>query len=913
LSLKSATPQPISPIDAWQHSQGYFRVLLIISSPLDEPVRLNPVREIEEIYRQLEFSKVPVALIRLTPPTWHYLRTTLLSCQFDVVHFVGHTTENSIQLEKEDGTSDLITGEELAYLFEETNVRLVVLNSCSSEGLGDNLVTKRVPAIISTSNRIHTDAALLLSSNLYSMLFKGRTPKEIAETINHSIQREMKKSNIASVVALGHALNVALDRPSNSVGDPIFFSCNPVNNLPPLSRDVFYDRVDECLNLYDSLTRASLSSPFIGVTGIPGSGKSAVVLSSAWRYGWRFPKGIAYISMRQKPYSPLSLSRHFVWALDDVPSERLLAAIAYELAQGPYLLIFDDIESASEQEINSVIDLLQLWDTSLGGRAILIMRGRRAELDQIIQANWIQIGDLPTSASLELFQFHVGGEAAAIIKLGNDVEKIPDLCYRHPKLLQATASVLVSGKPWIEVIDSLRRLIGDPAQRSIQMLETTIDQIQAEIPLIAHFLDSWSAFAESCTEHAWRFIVNGGKISSNDPMWMLQSDALNTMQRVNILERFELAGEAQCKMHPLLNEYLRIRRWRELSVEKRKRYEHLHLDYYINLVSSPSLNAYSITSEWGNILQALKRARESGNWDGIIALCKGIVGSGDHLLIKKGPWDYAKEALTLGVDASEKLGNLKQQIIFMQNLGIISYRLSEFEASQKVYENSFEIAKQLDLLDLEIDALKGIGQVQYRTGDFMIAKVTYESALQLATDSGDTKRIADIKHQLGKVAYRQNDWHLAEKLFRLVLKTRRELRDERGVAKTLHELARIMHALERYSEAYKLYEESLSLRRAVNDPVGQQATLHQLGLLALDQGDYETARQYFDECTLLSDALNDRVWIAHNYYRRGLLLWAEGSYEKAINEVRKSLEMSIVMGIGLKNEIEKWLDTHQIF
>lgn len=80
----------VSPIEAWEQGKNKLRILLVVASPVDEPERLYPEREIQEIYRQLAWTKVAAAFIRLNPPTWRFLRTTLHARHFDIVHFIGH-------------------------------------------------------------------------------------------------------------------------------------------------------------------------------------------------------------------------------------------------------------------------------------------------------------------------------------------------------------------------------------------------------------------------------------------------------------------------------------------------------------------------------------------------------------------------------------------------------------------------------------------------------------------------------------------------------------------------------------------------------------------------------------------------------------------------------------------------------
>jgi hypothetical protein len=160
----------VNPIEAWEQGTNNIRILLVISSPIDEPERLDSTREIQEMYQQLSWAKVPAALIRLNPPTWRFLQTTLHARRFDIVHFIGHARKNEIQMEKEDGSADWISSENLAFLFRNTGVKLVVLNNCNTESIGDALVSANIPAVIATSRKLRSHIASLLSGSLYSAL-----------------------------------------------------------------------------------------------------------------------------------------------------------------------------------------------------------------------------------------------------------------------------------------------------------------------------------------------------------------------------------------------------------------------------------------------------------------------------------------------------------------------------------------------------------------------------------------------------------------------------------------------------------------------------------------------------------------------------------------------------------------------
>jgi len=57
--------------------------------------------------------------------------------------------------------------------------------------------------------------------------------------------------------------------------------------------------------------------------------------------------------------------------------------VAVEMAQGPSLLIVDDLESASDRELRQLCDLCERIDASFGCHIILGMRVRRPEIRRL--------------------------------------------------------------------------------------------------------------------------------------------------------------------------------------------------------------------------------------------------------------------------------------------------------------------------------------------------------------------------------------------------------------------------------------------------------------------------------------------------------------------------------------------------
>lgn len=903
---------PASAIEAYDSTGCPLRVLVVVSAPIDEMSKVDSQRELQEIHRQLIFSRTPVAFIRLNPPTWRYLYNTLHARSFDVVHFIGHSREDALQLESEDGTARWIAADDLSSLFHATGVKIVILNNCNSEAIGDSLVAKGVPAVVATSGRIRSSVAVSVAASLYTILSTGKSVEKAVETARQFLTLEGEKGS-SLVVALGPGSDEVLVESSIQAGQPEFHSCLPIHNLPPNVRDNIFDRVDEVSALYRRMSEHS--SPFAGISGIAGSGKSVIAIASARKFAWRFPRGIAYASLRRmRPFDLVSLFSHLDWDLDEIPADKVLKTAAYEMSKGHFLLVLDDLEVINDEEAREIAELLEAWDTSLGGRAILATRTRRPEFDRVVQSNWISVGEFPMEASLQLLYEQIGGEDAAKTLLGEEnIENVPVLCHNHPKLITLIAAATQLGVSWDDLRFQLRTLSGRRIEQMTQILDTTISQLEKETPIAGQLLDCWSVFAEAATTDAWRYIYTGRVISRQDPLWELLQDAFIVMQRADILHRFDSeSGGENCRMHPLISEFIRTHRWDGLSNEKQRQYHKRHLSF-LSLQAEARPNDFQIAGEWDNVLLALDHAKQYEDWDGILQFANVTVGGALPALLSAGRhlYKYALVILDYAIEASVNLSDTSRNAKFQYLKGICQYRLAEFRDALLSWSSAVDLAKRLSDDSLLWDATIELGRGYYRITEYEKAEECFAATLS-GVPEGDVQRQSRCLHELGRLEYRQGDLERAKLRLLEALDIRREQSDTLGVAMTSHELARVFHKNGEYELARSTYLESLQLRRIASDLIGQQATLHQLGLLAYDQGDYDTARRYYDECDELSRALNDRFWIAHNDYRYARLLWRLGERSRARDLARGSLELSNLLGISLIHNVESWLSTHTL-
>ncbi|MFG1959513.1 tetratricopeptide repeat protein [Nonomuraea sp. NPDC049028] len=894
---------PVTLIEALAASTAPIRLLLVTPSPINDPGRLHPETELAHVTAAVEEAGAEVDILRLMPPTIGRLRRALASDKFDIVHVAAHSG-GGIEFEDDDGTAILVGEDEFADAFPNRQQCLLVLNGCSTESLADRLaLANRNLTTISVAGSISRRDALRAIEEIYGLLFTRTPLSQVVNSASQAVLRRIPLRNTADPIRVrGPRESAPAFDAMPTSGRPTYFACNPPANVPTQHRAVV-DRADELLALYHRLFDEDRGSPYIGLVGITGNGKTTIVQTMANRYGWRFRGGIGYFSLRGS-FAASDLAEVLGWPKGEGtmrPEE-----VAMRLSRGRFLLIFDDIDEAPESVLAEVIALLSSWDTSLGGRAVLISYSYRAELQSIIGANWITVTGLPQDASRELMVACLGGTERARRLVGADehVAEASRLCFGHPKTIEYTASLLQLGQRWTEMRGDLLRLSGGgPLAVNSEMLGRVITLLEERTPAVRDLLDAWAVFEDGAEESAWRHVAMGGRELTPTTRSRLDA-ALNELHGAALIDRHDQpGGGTRCVMHSLLVAHLR-RRHAGLSQEKMSDLIRSQLAQQLELANEGNYPA----DESGNIRRALRVAEDLGLWQDILSYCETVVGHRDLPLIRRGPWPLALDLLDAAIRSASRFGDHMRQAAFLIVRGLVEYRLAAFTNAENAYTQAALLAKEADARGLRLQALRGVGQVHYRMGDFDQAETVYRDARRLADDE---EAISDIDHQIAKIFYRKDRLDEARELFTRVYENRLRAGHDGALAKTIHERARIEHAAHRTDSARTLYEEALHLEQLAGDPVMEQATLFQMAKLALETGRTADAERLFTESRQISETLGDQVWLVHAQFGQALLDWANSARESARHKARGALTESRVLRIGLTTEIQNWLETHE--
>jgi tetratricopeptide (TPR) repeat protein len=894
--------EPTTLTHAVKVSEGSMRILLVAPSPINNPARLHSEAERRRIFGVLHRFQVDAVVIRLNPPTVEALRTALSIARFDIVHVATHCHRDKLEFENEDGTATRISSEEFAQLFAGYGESLLVLNGCFTEPIG-NLIVQVAPqvATVSIAAGIARSDALHAVESLYGAFLSGKTIREVATNASADVERRKSKKRTTDLVrARSQGTDMRLTKVrSNQLGRarPRSYNCFPKTNLP-LSHKQMFDRENETLELYGPLCHGESDTAFIGVVGLTGNGKTTLVQAVARRYGWRFPDGVGYFSLRAE-FSSTLLGRVFGWDLSAIPDDTAVREVADRLSEGVHLLIFDDFDDASEASAEELIALLDAWDTSLGGRVIVICHSRHERLRGLIGPNWVALDELPDQAAEELLESHLQRAPQD----GAQLKEIARLCHRHPRTIETAAASLNEGQPWSDLREDLVRMHPHgPLGANDEILGRVIERLERRAPQVANYLDAWSVFGDRCEESSWRFVTAGS--TGRDEVLKAEHDrAMRALHSALMIDRYVIRNRARCVMHPLVVAHLR-RRHEGLSAEMLTEFARRQLKQQTRLATEQP-DDYP-NEEAGNIRQALGIAENHSLWSEIVDHCMAVVGHPNIHLVRRGPWPMALELLRIGERAAANSGDRRSEAQLLVVQGTVQYRLAAFGPSADAYERAAQLAHELGAHDVELDALRGKGQVLYRAGDVEAAGEVYDSARVLA-EQVDATEIADIDHQRGKVLYRKGQLSEAREVFQSVRTVREEAGPSRDLAKTIHELARVEHKAGNRTQARALYEEALRIERQIKDPVSEQATLFQLGRLALEEHDVEEAKRRFAESRRISQSLDDRVWVVHARYADALVALEEDQRNAAVEIARSAQEEARHLRIGLASEIDEWL------
>jgi|HigsolmetaAR202D_1030399.scaffolds.fasta_scaffold00071_9 Adenylate and Guanylate cyclase catalytic domain./Tetratricopeptide repeat. len=234
---------------------------------------------------------------------------------------------------------------------------------------------------------------------------------------------------------------------------------------------------------------------------------------------------------------------------------------------------------------------------------------------------------------------------------------------------------------------------------------------------------------------------------------------------------------------------------------------------------------------------------------------------------------------------------------FLLNLGQARQYLGDFSGAQQAFNESLELAQQLEHTEGQISSLSFLGRIAIEMGNYPNALSYLEQGLDLARQHKDETAIAFILSNLANLQFRQSNYSQAYSLYQESLGIQMRLRDFEGVALSLNGLGNATLNQGLYDEADYFYHESLNLRRDQNDRWGEAVTLNNLGRLAHQRNDYTEARAFYDQALEIYQSLGDQRGMAMALSNIGFTHLARNELASAESSFDKALRISMQIGV----------------
>lgn len=906
-----------------------LRVLLVTARPKSEDF-VDPRSIARELVNELQeqVAAGTIVLEFLRPATFEKLCSRLRDEKHPVhvLHFDGHGSfdkgnngQGTLAFEDESGYLHKVYGRELATLFKESRVRLVMLTACQSAmGADDDafssvaaqLIHQGSDAVVAMSTSILVASATRYAEAFYRALARGAAVPLAHERARQQLQRDPRRHLLhRRLDEEGHRVQVNdwwlphfyQQRPitfqlppSGSSRKRVPASATPLQRLnaemPPSPPYGFTGRARELLEIEWGLIQGKL----VVMAGFGGTGKTALAREAA---DWFTRAGMytraCFVSFEHggDVNTLLSTLGHFLGVYDGQynPQDHAaaLAKLAPALKQHPTLVVADNLES-----------LLP------AGKAPLPLEERLALWGTLRELSMLKAGVLMTSRDPS-----IGDEQ---VVQGKDVAHL-SLRGLHPEDAYLLASSVLEKlkidrvrAPYADLRSLLKQLDYHPLamQLVLPALRThslvTIRQQFAE--LLLQFTDDTESEHNRSLLASLQYSLNrlsneqrallsrltlfeGGALEENllaitaipQNVWVslrtaLEQAALLTSEQV----RGFTAPFLYLHFHPILVPFLRSQpSFNDLALRQR----------YVTCYRELAANLYQRDQRYPQLVRTLA-LRELPNLRRTL-----------DLLLEQGE----REAALDQADAISRFlylfGRLRERADVQQRVG-------------KVFEQQ-SVSPGEPLTREEYQHQFGLGEDEFERGDIQAAYRRFGALLKRIEEQREDaprgpgsyqhrvtlKWLAHCQLMGGQPAAAkarvQEALEIIEELLEREPENQAALR-EQGIFLT--DLGNILSELGSFAEAQQAYEQSLQIARQQGDLPGRVALLVQLGALALKERHYDKAQTYYTEARVLSQALGEPAVEAGILHNLGMVAEAQQDWEEAECCYRESLKLMEQLG-----------------
>ncbi len=642
------------------------------------------------------------------------------------------------------------------------------------------------------------------------------------------------------------------------------------------------------------------------VDGMPGVGKTALVVRAAHLLSDRFPDGRFFVELNshtpgQVPADPAAVLATLLTGLGIAPGHIPDSLDARRdlwrdrVAGKRMLLVLDDARDHAQIE-----PLLPAGPECL---TLITSRRRLVALDSALP---LPLGTLEPDSAIDLFcrlaqRNPTGDELAA-------VAEIVRLCGYLPLAIVLLAGRLAHHPAWT--------LAGLAAEfRTAQDRLGELDAGQRAVR--AAFTASYESLPPARRQLFRRLGLHPGPDFDPYAVAALHGSSLaEARAELEALFTCHLVEETtpgRYCLHDLVREYARA-----LAVSSGDDVDAMHrlLDYYRTAAAAADHwltrrpcrdradNACAIP-EFDNEMPALAWLRqERANLlacldhtaDRDPARMVGLTEVLAELLEREGPWPSARQLHQRAAAAAGRLGNRLGRADALTNLGTLEWQTGNYDEASDLLRQALVLYRETGYALGAADALRNLGIVQWQTGNYDRTADLFRQALTLYQEAGYPLGEANTLAGLGGVRRDNGDYEQATHLLEQALDLYRDIGFPLGEANTLASLGGVRRDNGDYEQATHLLEQALALFQEAGYPLGEANALGFLGSVRREIGDYRQAADLFRHATTLFQEIGHRRGEANALGNLGLVHRDTGEHAQATAVLQQALVVSREIG-----------------
>lgn len=610
--------------------------------------------------------------------------------------------------------------------------------------------------------------------------------------------------------------------------------------------------------------------PAIAISGEQGNGKSTLATAAAWSLVHHFSDGIVRVGAAgTQPFRLYDIVRTmdsvFGTTLTRISEERWGISILEQLYRRKRLLILDELSGATQNELDTLVDIMaHLHEAEGNSRILLIDRNFSPSIAELCQFQYVQLGGLTPNEMPEFIRQRAP-EAIAATALAHQ-DELFELTQGRPYPLRLLLGLMLDFA-WEELADLLPTMSFADGRISVpDVAAFAVENYAAIQPQVGPLLDRLVTAAGGASLSALRELF-----------WVDLGTPAELAQVVAGLEARALLDhdpfQQRIIMHPMVRTYL------DQNVAMLgEEWERRHAAYYLHLLENyqvlPLERWPELDPEWGNMYKGadwcaarlerlwqrppleviadpavdsagLSLPEEAQTYRDDLRLARAYALAIAHYAFWRHPPGVLRWLYT-GAVAALALGDARNYAWLQMSIGRHLFFIGEVEAAIDWLKRAADIFDPRDLLTELAYAFTDLG-TSYRVLDRPRQALTYfRAAYECVAQLGDQLGLATAYMNLGSAHYGMNEFERALHQQRKALRIAVRHHDSQRMASIFNSMGLAMEGLERLDEARQAYMQALELFRRSDDTLGISTCYNNLGSVSYAQDDFDQALMWYE-------------------------------------------------------------------